>query len=94
MIDVEREYLMGLYEVQDWIFERFGRRFSRSTIYRWIGRGARGRKLDIVRVGGLLYTSREALTRFFADGSDAVGGMPPFGRAATAATRRAGEVFG
>lgn len=37
-----------------------------STVYRWIHRGVGGRKLECLAVGGTLYTSKEAMHRFFA----------------------------
>lgn len=36
----------------------------RITVQRWISRGIRGVKLETVRIGGSVYTSREALARF------------------------------
>ena len=36
-----------------------------STIYRWAMRGIGGIKLETIKVGGVLCTSREALERFF-----------------------------
>lgn len=35
-----------------------------STIWRWSTRGIRGHKLEVVRIGGVTCTSREAVTRF------------------------------
>src|SRR5262245_15324137 len=35
-----------------------------STLWRWINRGCRGVKLDALRVGGVRFTSKEALQRF------------------------------
>lgn len=35
-----------------------------STIWRWCTRGVGGRKLPVVRVGAILYTSRAALAEF------------------------------
>jgi hypothetical protein len=43
---------------------RGGRPTHQSSVYRWISRGLRGHKLEAVRVGGTLYTSREALQRW------------------------------
>jgi hypothetical protein len=47
---------------------RLGRPTHPSTVYRWISRGGHGVggvvKLEGVRIGGSLYTSREALQRF------------------------------
>lgn len=36
-----------------------------ATVWRWIQRGCRGVKLESVLVGGVRYTSQEALGRFF-----------------------------
>jgi hypothetical protein len=46
-----------------------------SCLFRWAKHGLRGVRLETIRVGGTLCTSREALERFFArlaetDGSD------------------------
>lgn len=35
-----------------------------QTIHRWVAYGCKGRKLEAAFLGGLLYTSREALQRF------------------------------
>lgn len=35
-----------------------------STLYRWAKRGVNGRKLETVKVGSQIVTSRQALTRF------------------------------
>lgn len=35
-----------------------------STIWRWYKRGVKGIRLEIVRIGGRPYTSREAIQRF------------------------------
>jgi hypothetical protein len=37
---------------------------SRATMYRWADAGVRGVKLEVIRVGGSLCTSREAMQRF------------------------------
>ena len=42
-----------------------GRKVHVSTIWRWSSRGIRGIKLATVRVGGMIFTSREALRNFF-----------------------------
>ncbi|MCX5658472.1 MAG: DUF1580 domain-containing protein [Planctomycetota bacterium] len=41
------------------------RRMHVSVVYRWAKRGLRGERLETIRVGGSLCTSREALQRFF-----------------------------
>jgi len=43
---------------------RRGRKAATSTIWRWATRGLRGVKLEVIRLGGQSYTSREALQRF------------------------------
>lgn len=43
-----------------------GRRLSLATIHRWRLHGVRGVCLETVLVGGLRYTSREAIARFVA----------------------------
>jgi hypothetical protein len=44
---------------------RGGRPAHVSNLYRWALDGLRGVKLETIRVGGTLCTSREALERFF-----------------------------
>ena len=40
------------------------RRVSLATLHRWRQKGVRGVKLETVLIGGLRYTSREAIARF------------------------------
>ncbi len=40
-----------------------------STVWRWIHRGIRGRRLETVRVGGRRYVLRETLESFLISGS-------------------------
>jgi Protein of unknown function (DUF1580) len=44
---------------------RGGGKLHSSTVWRWALRGVRGVKLEVIRVGGTLCTSMEALQRFF-----------------------------
>ena len=44
---------------------RHGKKIHVSTLWRWSSRGVRGVKLETVRMGGLIYTSKQALQRFF-----------------------------
>lgn len=95
MIDIDREHVMALRHARDWLEERFGQRFAQSTVYHWVTRGAHGRKLDVVRVGGRIFTSAEAFARFFGIGAGATGEeIYRDDRASESATRRAKEVFG
>ena len=41
-----------------------GRRPDKTTLYRWCLKGVRGVKLEHVRLGNLILTSRQAITRF------------------------------
>jgi hypothetical protein len=41
-----------------------GRRPDKATVYRWTNRGVGGTKLESIRLGNQLLTSRQALTRF------------------------------
>ena len=52
-------------------------RLHPSTVWRWALKGVRGVRLEVVRVGGTLCTSAQALQRFFdrlADATPAGGG--------------------
>jgi hypothetical protein len=65
MIDVSTEQLLTLAQAaQLRPAGRRGRPTHTSTVYRWISRGLRGHRLEAIRLGGALYTSREALQRF------------------------------
>jgi hypothetical protein len=43
-----------------------GRKLALQTLHRWRSPGVRGAKLETIIVGGLRYTSREAIGRFIA----------------------------
>lgn len=62
---VLQETTMTLREVPDYLPRRQGRKVHHSTIFRWVTKGARGRVLESILVGGIRYTSVEALHRFF-----------------------------
>jgi hypothetical protein len=65
MIDLNQEPLISIAEAARLRPPgRSGRPTHPSTVYRWIGVGVRGVKLEAVRLGGSLYTSREAIQRF------------------------------
>lgn len=44
---------------------RAGKRPHPATLYRWASRGINSVRLEVLRVGATLCTSREALQRFF-----------------------------
>jgi hypothetical protein len=65
VIDIGNEQLLPLNEVPKFLPPRGnGKRVHISAIYRWAQRGIRGTRLEVIRVGGTTYTSREALQRF------------------------------
>jgi hypothetical protein len=62
------EGLIPLADVPDLAFmprRRRGRKLHASCVYRWAQRGVRGIKLEVVRVGGTLCTTTQALEQFF-----------------------------
>jgi len=64
-IDLEREQVLSLRQATDSLPRlRQGRRVHISTVYRWISRGVGGVRLEAVKLGRTLVTSREALQRF------------------------------
>lgn len=65
MIDIGNEQLVSLRDVPKLLPTRSsGKRVHISAVYRWVQRGVRGNRLEVIRVGGTTYTSREALQRF------------------------------
>ncbi len=65
-IDIEVEAVISLSEAARYLPPlRGGRRVHLTTLHRWARRGLRGRKLESIRLGGAVCTSREALHRFF-----------------------------
>jgi hypothetical protein len=93
MIEVSSEQLLTLADAASLRPPgRNGRPTHVSTVYRWISSGIGGVKLEAVRLGGSLYTSREALNRF-AERLTAAGDRRALSPvpAGTAARRRAAE---
>jgi hypothetical protein len=60
-----------------------------STFWRWAGRGVRGHRLEILRIGGKVYTSQEAIDRFLA----ALNSAPDSVTSPTAAAELAGAAL-
>ncbi len=56
--------LITLQEVVNYLPRRRGRKIHYSTVFRWVTKGARGRVLRSVLVGGVRFTSVEALEEF------------------------------
>jgi uncharacterized protein DUF1580 len=59
------EHLLTLAEAAKYLPPvRRGRRIHVSTLYRWISRGVGGVCLESTKLGGTVFTSKEALQRF------------------------------
>ena len=63
-IDTERETLVSFSDARSSF--RDGRRKSLATLHRYRLKGVRGVKLETVLIGGLRYTSLEAIDRMIA----------------------------
>lgn len=63
-INLMTEDCLSLREAQEVLFQATGRRPDKSSIYRWCLRGCRGTRLEHIRLGDRILTSRQALTRF------------------------------
>lgn len=67
MIDPINDELIPLREVPGLLPRRDGKKIHIRTVYRWVNRGVRGKKLETIRVGGPYYTTAEALADFFGE---------------------------
>lgn len=85
--------LISLPELRDLVFRRTGRKIASATVYNWVNRGIKGRRLGVVRVGGRIYTTEGAIEQWFVSESHR-SDSPYVVRAALRAEREAGEVFG
>ena len=64
-ISLHAEHILTIREaVEELPCLRGGKQVHRSTIYRWMKLGARGVRLESLKVGRSTVTSREALQRF------------------------------
>jgi len=66
MIDLETEKPVSPKDVCRMLPGRTGNGVSLSTVFRWMLKGCQGQKLESLIVGGVRYTSREAVERFVA----------------------------
>lgn len=64
-INPETETTVSLTEAAKIIPRRNGKRAAISTIWRWCRKGIKGVRLEYIRVGRNIATSREALNRFY-----------------------------
>lgn len=60
------EDVLTIPQVCQEIKETTGRKPDRATVYRWVLNGVEGQRLEAVRIGRQILTSRQALTRFIA----------------------------
>lgn len=60
------EDVLTLSQAREQLSQITGRRPDKATMTRWIHRGVGGIKLDAVRIGTQLLTSKQSLTRFIA----------------------------
>ena len=65
-LDLAREQAITLADVPQHVPKRRGKKVHYSTVYRWATKGARGRLLESVLIGGLRFTTIEAIGRFLA----------------------------
>jgi hypothetical protein len=78
MINIGNEQLVPLNDVPRLLPARGnGKRIHISAVYRWAQRGVRGARLEVIRVGGTTYTSREALQRFSSNPIDQTVSLQP-----------------
>lgn len=64
-IDCDIETLISFSDARS-AFPGIKRRLSLATLHRWRLSGVRGVKLETILIGGLRFTSREAIARFIA----------------------------
>lgn len=65
MINIANETLLSMKEAVQYIPHRRGKRVSAVTPWRWAKYGARGVVLETLATPGGMFTSVEALARFF-----------------------------
>src|SRR5262245_53603906 len=76
MID-ESEDLMTIAQAAKTIPNRAGGRgVNKSTVWRWLLRGVHGVRLETALRGGVRFTSKQALQRFFAASTAAADSVP------------------
>jgi hypothetical protein len=65
-----------------------GKKIAIPTLWRWCRKGLRGARLEYLRVGRRVCTTREALMRFFTNLAELDERVPPPGRPAFLAGRK------
>lgn len=88
MIDITTEKIITLPEAAAMLpARRGGKRVHVSTLFRWAQKGSRGVRLEVVRIGSALHTSKEAMQRF-CDRLTEAHPIPVQAEVATPASRR------
>jgi len=77
MIDTQIEALHRLSTAAGLVPSPSGCGVNVSTVWRWAKRGVRGIRLETIMIGGIRYTSVEALQRFFAATTAVSDGLAP-----------------
>jgi len=65
-INLNNEQLIPIADVPSYLPRRRGKRTHYQTVYRWAMKGTKRAQLATIKVGGIRYTSLEALNRFAA----------------------------
>ena len=65
-IDIDAESVLTITQACEYLAERGFDKPKELTVRRWIWYGSNGRKLESVKLGHRVYTSKEALARFAA----------------------------
>lgn len=87
-INITRETIITLPEAAAMLpARRGGRKVHVSTLFRWAQKGCRGVRLEVVRIGSALHTSKEAMARF-CDRLTEAHPIPVSAEVATPASRR------
>ena len=63
-LDFQKENAITLREVPKYLPKRNAKKVHYSTVFRWVSKGARGRILESALIGGVRYTTVEAVERF------------------------------
>ena len=89
MIDLESEELVCLADAAAFFpRRRGGKRPSFTTIWRWVTAGVNGIKLEAIRCGSTLCTTRPAVVRFLEAQTQADRRISPASASSTSAARR------
>jgi hypothetical protein len=90
-LDFDNEQPITLADVPRHVPKRQGKKIHYSTVYRWVSKGARGRVLESALVGGVRFTTVEAVGRFLAaNTSTPTSENQPLSAAIEAALKEAG----